>query len=146
MDGAVTVTGSPEWLRLKTATGDITLNGSSSDVGASSISGAIRVAGGKFERGKFETVTGPIVFAADAVRTASFDFTTHSGAIELRLPGKFVGELDAATMTGTIENALTGKPAVASRDGRGQEIGIMQGAGPRYYVRSFKGTIALRPR
>ena len=84
--------------------------------------------------------------AGNAVRHARVVRSARARVVvfpELSLTGY---ELDAATMTGTIENALTGKPAVASRDGRGQEIGIMQGAGPRYYVRSFKGNIALRPR
>jgi len=83
------------------------------------------------------------VFAGDAAPTASLDFNTHSGTIEIYAP-KFQGEVDAATMTGTIENGLTAKPAVASRDGRGQEIGIFAGAGPRYYIRSFKGKILLK--
>jgi len=143
MDGTVTVTGSPDWMRLKTATGDIVVNGGSVDAAASSISGTISVVGGRFERGKFETVTGPLVFAGDAAPTASLDFNTHSGTIEIYAP-KFQGEIDAATMTGTIENGLTPKPAVASRDGRGQEIGIFAGTGPRYYIRSFKGKILLK--
>jgi hypothetical protein len=143
MDGNVTVTGSPDWMRLKTATGDIVVNGGSGDAAVSSISGTISMVGGRYERGKFETVTGPLVFAGDPAPTASLDFNTHSGTIEIYAP-KFQGEIDAATMTGTIENALTSKPAVASRDGRGQEIGIFAGTGPRYYIRSFKGKILLK--
>ncbi len=143
MDGNVTINGSPDWMRLKTATGDIVVTGGSADAAASSISGTVSIMGGRYERGKFETVTGPLVFAGDAAPTASLDFNTHSGTIEIYAP-KFQGELDAATMTGTIENGLTPKPAVASRDGRGQEIGIFAGTGPRYYIRSFKGKIALK--
>jgi hypothetical protein len=142
MDGNVTLIGSPDWMRLKSATGDIVVTGGSADAAVSTISGTVSVVGGRFERGKFETVTGPLVFAGDAAPTASLDFNTHSGTIEIYAP-KFQGEIDAATMTGTIENGLTGKPAVASRDGRGQEIGIFAGTGPRYYVRSFKGKIVL---
>jgi hypothetical protein len=144
MDGAVTVTGTPEWMRLKTATGDIVVNGGSPDAAISTIGGTVSVVGGRYERGKFETVTGPLVFAGDPAPTASLDFNTHSGTIEIYAP-KFQGEIDAATMTGTIENGITNRPAVASRDGRGQEIGIFSGgSGPRYYIRTFKGKILLR--
>jgi len=143
MDGTVTVIGSPDWMRLKSATGDVTVNGGSADAAISSISGTVTVIGGRFERGKFETVTGPLLFGGDPAPTGSLDFNTHSGAIEIYAP-KFQGEIDAATMTGTIENGLTSRPAVASRDGRGQEIGISVGSGPRYYIRSFKGKILLK--
>ena len=144
MDGAITVTGTPEWMRLKSATGDITFNGGCADGGLSTISGSIFAAGGTVERAKLESVTGPIVFAETPLPGAALDFNTHSGRIELYLPRKFV-EVDAATMTGTIENPYTGRPAIASSDKRGQEIGLGIGSGgPRYYVRSFKGTIVLR--
>jgi hypothetical protein len=144
MDGAITVTGAPEWMRLKSATGDITFHGGCVDGGISTISGAIHASGGSVERGKIESVTGPIVFAESPVPGAAIDFNTHSGRIELYIPRKFA-EVDAATMTGTIENGYTSIPAITSRDKRGQEIGIGIGnGGPRYYVRSFKGTIVLR--
>ena len=144
MDGAITVTGTPEWMRLKSATGDITFNGGCADAGLSTISGSIFASGGTMERAKLESVTGPIVFAETPLPGAALDFNTHSGRIELYLPRKFV-EVDAATMTGTIENPYTGQPAIASSDKRGQEIGLGVGnGGPRYYVRSFKGTIVLR--
>ena len=91
-----------------------------------------------------ESVTGPIIFAETPLPGSSLDFNSHSGRIELFLP-KTAAEIDAATMTGAIENSYTKKPAIGSRDKRGQEIGIGIGnGGPRYYVRSFKGTIALR--
>jgi hypothetical protein len=143
MDGTVTVIGSPDWMRLKSATGDIAVAGGSPDAAVSSISGTISVVGGRYERGKFETVTGTLMFGGDPAPTASLDFNTHSGTIEIYAP-KFQGEVDAATMTGTIENGLTSRPAIASRDGRGQEIGIAAGTGPRYYIRSFKGKILLK--
>ena len=56
------VAGSPSWLRAKTATGSITFQGASSDVGLSTVSGPIKVDGGIFERAKLETVTGDITF------------------------------------------------------------------------------------
>jgi hypothetical protein len=147
MDGNVTVNGAPAWVRVKTATGDIALGGASGDVGLSTISGAIQVTGGPYERAKLESVTGAIAFAGDVAKAGSFDFNTHSGRIELKLPRKFFGEIDAATMTGTIDNQLTGKPAITSRDKRGQEIGLFVGqSGPRFYVRSFKGNIVLGAR
>lgn len=145
MDGSVTIEGSPAWLRAKTATGDIVLRGGSDDAGLSTVSGAIRVGEGRFERAKFTSVTGPIVFAGDLARGATLDFDTHGGPIEVRLTPRLDAEFDIATVTGTIENTLTPRRPIPGREGRGMELGFTVGAGrARVLVRSFKGNIYLR--
>jgi DUF4097 and DUF4098 domain-containing protein YvlB len=147
MDGNVTVDGAPSWLRAKTATGDIDVAGGSEDAVLTTVSGTIRIGAGAFDRAKIESVTGAVVFAGDLTRGATLDINTHSGGIELRLPRRSGAELDVASVTGTIENTLTGRAAIAGREGRGQEIGLTLGqGGARVYVRSFKGSIQLRPR
>lgn len=147
MDAGITIDGSPPWLRAKTSSGDIDFNGVSEDAGLNSVSGAIRITGGQHERAKIETITGAVVFAGDVARSGSLDISTHSGPIELRLVRKSNAELDVATVTGAIENKLTGRPAVSGREGRGQEIGLQLGqGGARIYVRSFKGNIQLLAR
>ena len=146
MDGAVTVDGSPPWVRIKTATGDIVLNGSSEDAGLTTVSGTIRVPAGRFDRARIESVTGAVDFAGDVSPGGSLDVDTHAGAIDLRLPRKVSAEFDVATVSGTIENLLTKRPASPGREGRGQEIGFSTGnGGARIYVRSFKGNIRLMP-
>jgi len=147
MDGAVRVTGGAAWLRVKTATGDIDVRGGSEDAGLSTVSGTVRVSDGRYERGKFETVTGNVVYQGDVGYKGSLDLTTHSGRIELRLPPRPNLELDAATVTGTIENAVTSSRPIAGREGRGMELGFSSGTGDtRMVVRSFKGDVALKPR
>jgi hypothetical protein len=147
MDGSVTIEGSPAWLRAKTATGDIVLRGGSEDAGVSTVSGAVRVGEGRFERAKFTSVTGPIVFAGDLARGATLDVDTHSGPIELRLAPRLDAEFDLATVTGSIENTLTARRPIAGREGRGMELGFTGGTGrARILVRSFKGNISLRAR
>lgn len=144
MDGSVTVNGTAEFARLKTATGDIVLQGGGEDVTLTTVSGAIRASDGTVQRGRFESVTGPITFAADLARGADARFDTHSGAIELRLARRADVEIDAASITGSIENAWTsGRPAVG-REGRGMELGISSGmGGARVSIRSFKGNVRL---
>ena len=147
MDGAVRVTGGAAWLRVKTATGDIDVRGGSEDAGLSTVSGTVRVSDGRYERGKFETVTGNVVYQGDVGYKGSLDLTTHSGRIELRLPPRPNLELDAATVTGTIENAVTSSRPIAGREGRGMELGFSSGTGDtRVVVRSFKGDVTLKPR
>jgi hypothetical protein len=147
MDGSVTIDGSPAWLRAKTATGDIVLRGGSEDAGVSTVSGAVRVGEGRFERARFTSVTGPIIFAGDLARGASLDVDTHGGLIELRLAPRLDAEFDLATVTGSIENTLTARLPIAGREGRGMELGFTSGTGrARILVRSFKGNISLRAR
>jgi hypothetical protein len=147
MDGSVTIEGNPAWLRAKTATGDIVLRGGSEDAAISTVSGAVRVGDGRVERIKLTSVTGQIVFAGDLARGATLDVDTHAGPIELRLPAKPDAEVDAATVTGTIENTLTTRRPIAGREGRGMELGFSSGTGrARILIRSFKGNIYLRAR
>jgi len=145
MDASVRIDGSPDWARVKTATGDIVFTGGSNDAELSTVSGTIRLAGGSVERAKLETVTGPVFFAGDLAKQGSLDVNTHSGAIEIGVPRSASAEFDVMSMIGTIDNALTGRPAIAGREGRGQEIGLRIGDGSgRVYVRTFKGNVTLK--
>ena len=147
MDGAVRVLAGAAWLRIKTATGDIEVRGGSEDVGLSTVSGTVRIGNGKYERAKLETVTGDVVYQGDVGYKGSLDLTTHSGRIELRLPARPDLELDAASVTGTIENGVTTSRPIPGREGRGMELGFSSGSGDtRMIVRSFKGSITLKPR
>jgi Putative adhesin len=144
MDGSVTIDGAPEWLRAKTATGDITMHGGA-DVGASTISGTIRTSGGEVERAKLESTTGTISFASGLARSASVELETHSGPIDILMQPRADVELDAATITGAIDNQWTRARPVAGREGRGMTLQTSSGmGGGRIVARSFKGTVQLR--
>lgn len=144
MDGAITVTGDVGYGRLKTATGDITMNGSGEDLSFTTVSGTISLASPRapIERARFESVTGPIVFAGSVTPGADVRFDTHSGAIDLRLPARATLEIDAQTMTGSIENTWNSGRPIAGREGRGMELGTGNGGG-RVQVRSFKGNVRV---
>jgi hypothetical protein len=147
MDGDVRVQAGASWLRVKTATGNVDVRGGSEDAGVSTVSGTVRVADGRYERGKLETVTGDVIYKGEVGNRGSVDITTHSGAIELRLPPRPNLELDAVTVTGTIENGVTSSKPIPGREGRGMELGFSSGSGDtRIVVRSFKGNVALKPR
>jgi DUF4097 and DUF4098 domain-containing protein YvlB len=144
MDGAVTVDGLPAWTRVKTATGNISLRGGQ-DLGAATISGTIDARGGESERVKLESTTGDIRFALELARGASVEMETHSGAIDAQLSRKTPMDVDAATVTGAIENAWSkGRPTIGS-EGRGMTLASQGGGmGGRVVLRSFKGKITLR--
>ena len=145
MDGAVTVDGTPGWMRLKTATGNITLRGGE-DVGASTISGTIDARGGQAERVKLESTTGDIRFALGLARGAVVEMETHSGAMDVQLSRKASMDIDAATITGEIDNAWSKMRPTVGSEGRGMTFTSQSGGmGGRLVLRSFKGRITLRP-
>lgn len=145
MDAGVEITGTPGWLRAKTASGDITVRGGSADLALTSVSGAIRVLDGTVERGRVETVTGAITFAATAVRGADLVLDSHSGPIDLRLPAGDGFALQASSVTGAVKNAFDGARPIPGREGRGAELAIARGSeSARIIARSFKGTITVR--
>ena len=144
MDGAVKVDGTPSWMRVKTATGDITLKGGE-DVGAATISGTIDARGGRAERVKLESTTGAIRFGLGLARGASVELETHSGGIDVQLARDPMASVDAATVTGTIENLWSKMRPVAGSEGRGMTLQTPSGEmGGRVVLRSFKGKITLR--
>ena len=144
MDGAVTVDGVPPWMRVKTATGNISLRGGT-DVAASTISGTIDARGGESERVKLESTTGDIRFALVLARGASVELETHSGAIDAQLSRKTPMDVEATTVTGTIENAWSKMRPTVGGEGRGMTFASQSGGmGGRVVLRSFKGKITLR--
>ena len=145
MDGNVSFTGDAAYVKLKTATGNITFTGRGEDMTLATVSGTLTVDGGgraPIERARLESVTGPITFGAELTRAADLRVDTHSGSIDLRLAPDAAVEIDAATMTGTIENQWNGRRAIAGREGRGMELGTGSGSA-RIQIRSFKGNVRI---
>jgi hypothetical protein len=144
MDGSVTVRGDADYARVKTATGDILMQGNADDVTLTTVSGSIRASDGSVQRGRYESVTGPVFFMADPAPGGDVHFDTHSGSIELRLARSTRMDLDASSVTGSIENGWSSVRPVPGHEGRGMELGLSSGmGGARVSVRSFKGNVKL---
>jgi hypothetical protein len=145
IDGDIHIVGSPPWVRAKSASGTVTFQGSSADASFSTVSGPVKIVGGVFERAKFETVTGDIVYSGTFERGGAFDFDTHSGAIDIAIPPKASASFSVVSIAGKIANNLSRTSPIAGRFGRGQELTMDAGTGgPSVSVRTFKGPITLR--
>lgn len=146
IDGTIVIDGSPAWVRAKSASGDVSLTGGSGDASLTTVSGKITIAGGSFERSKVETVSGPIVFTGKLDRGARFDFDTHSGAIDLAIPKSSDLTFNVVTIAGNISNQLSSQRPTSGRFGRGAELQMdLNAGGAQVSVKTFKGTILLRP-
>ena len=145
IDGDIHIVGSPAWLRAKSASGTITLRGGSADAGISTVSGTVKIDGGTFERLKIETVTGNVGFAGQLDRSGTFDFDTHSGAIDIAIPDKTSASFSVVTIAGDISNNVNRSRPTAGRFGRGSELTTDAGdGGAKVSVRTFKGSVTLR--
>ncbi len=145
MDGNVDVSAPATWVRVKTAAGSISLKGPSGDVSASSVSGNVVIVGERFERARFESVTGDLRFEGDVDHGGALTFETHSGTVALALPATLSASLDLTTHHGRITNALTRDLPRPSRAGAAATLSIETGnGGAEVTARSFKGNIVLR--
>jgi hypothetical protein len=145
IDGDIHITGSPPWVRAKSASGTIVFQGASSDAAFSTVSGAVKVDGGVFERTKIETVTGNINFSGQLDRSGAFDFDTHSGTIDLAIPEKTPASFSVVTIAGGITNSLSKASPIPGRFGRGAELTTdVSGGGAKMSVRAFKGQVTIR--
>jgi hypothetical protein len=145
IDGDIHITGSPPWVRAKSATGTIVFQGGSSDAAFSTVSGAVKVDGGVFERTKIETVTGNINFSGRLDRSGAFDFDTHSGTIDIGIPDKTPVSFSIVTIAGSITNNVSKNSPIPGRFGRGAELTMdTSGGGAKVSVRTFKGPVTLR--
>lgn len=145
IDGDIHITGSPPWVRAKSASGTIVFQGASSDAAFSTVSGAVKVDGGIFERTKIETVTGNINFSGQLDRSGAFDFDTHSGSVDIAIPERTPASFSVVTIAGTITNNLSKTGAIPGRFGRGAELTTdVSGGGAKVSVRAFKGQVIIR--
>jgi len=145
IDGDIHIIGSPPWVRAKSATGTIVFQGASSDAAFSTVSGAVKVDGGVFERTKIETVTGNINFSGRLDRSGAFDFDTHSGTIDIAIPDKTAASFSVVTIAGGITNNVSNNNPIPGRFGRGAELTMdTSGGGAKVSVRTFKGPVTLR--
>lgn len=144
IDAPIAVSGRMEWARVKSADGAITIRGEAADLIATAVSGAIDVVGTGFLHARAETVSGTIRFAGPLDRAGVYRFETHSGDIELALPGTVHADLDLTSVTGTIVNTLTGAAPAPGAGKRGQTLQVTAGQGGAQVVaRTFKGGIRV---
>jgi hypothetical protein len=146
LDARVTFNGFAEWLRVKSAAGDIDVSGRVVDAGLVSTSGNIRV-DALLERAELESMSGSLTFTGELARGASVALDSHGGPIDVQLGGKSDVSIEAVSVAGTIENLLTSQRPTTNRDGRGQrlEMDVGFGVGGRVTINTYKGTVRLAP-
>lgn len=145
MAGAVRVAANTRTVRAKTASGDIVVAGVVNDVMATTVSGTVTAEDGAFERGRFESVDGDILYAGEVRRGSWLDFINHSGAIELVVPRATAADFALTLFEGGFQDAFGVRPTYGGNKLKGQQLSFtIGGGGAHVTVRNFKGRTILR--
>jgi len=143
MSGDVMLDLTTPWVRARTGRGHLVVRGAPEDVDASTVGGTLDVLTSSIMRGRFASVTGDVRYMADVASGSLFDFSNHSGAIDLALPRSVSATLDLSTVAGLIDDQFAQvKPAAAPGRWLQTRLG---GGDARIVARTFKGAIRVRP-
>ena len=142
MSGNLDLNVNVPWLRARTGDGHLLLRGRPQDVDAATIAGTLDIATPTVLRGQFTSVTGDIHYAGSPPSGAIFEFSNHSGSVDMLLPSNASGVFSLSSVTGSIENSFSDvRPAALSP--RTMRITLGRG-GASVTVRTYKGVIRLR--
>jgi hypothetical protein len=145
MGGDLVLDVNTPWVRARTGDGRLLVRGTPQDVDASTIAGTLDIATSTIQRGRFASVTGEVHYRGAPAVGGIFEFSNHSGAVDLLLPREAGGVLDLSTVVGEIENGYTQLRPVADVNGRGRSLHLeLERDGGHITVRTFRGTIRLR--
>jgi hypothetical protein len=146
MGGAIDVAASSRVVRAKTASGDIAIRGAIVDATATTVSGGLRVEGSRFERGRFESVDGDILYLGEIGRFSALDFVNHSGGVEFVLPPNVVAGFTVNTYEGALDDRYGVRVSAGGSKLKGKVLTFSIGgdAGGAVEVRTFKGNVVLR--
>lgn len=147
MGGEITISGTSPSVRAKTGSGPITFRGSGEDVSLVTVGGKITVSGPRLRRGHFESVTGDIIFDGALEPGSSVGIQTHSGRVELVLPGDAGADCTITSIKGDVQVEFPTDRAFEREGARGPEREFTIGdGGADVKIQSFDGPVSIRPR
>jgi putative adhesin len=143
MNGNLDLNVETPWMRARTGDGHLLLRGAPQDVDAGTIGGTLDIATQTVLRGQFSSVSGDIHYVGSPAPSGIFEFSNHSGAVDLQLPRDASGTFALSSIVGEIENGFVNvRPAASTAHSMRVTLGR---GGANVTVRTFKGQIRLRP-
>jgi hypothetical protein len=144
MTGSIDLNVTTPWARVKTGQGNLLIRGAPQDVDASTIGGTLDIASSDVLRGRFASVTGDIRYAATPAPRSLFEFSSHSGMVDLLLLRDVSARLELSSVEGEIANGFTQvRPSSVTPHALRMRLG---NGDAQIAVRTFRGTVRLRPR
>lgn len=147
VSGDVHVAARTPEVRAESVSGDLRLTGATARVSASTVSGDAVITGSGIEYGSFETVSGNMRYTGDISPNGALDLQSHSGNVELTLPGNVSADFEVQSFSGSIQSDFGGEVERTSRYGPGRQLRFTTGRnGGRVSVQTFSGTVKLQRR
>jgi putative adhesin len=144
MSGDIDLDATTPWARAKTGKGHLVIRGAPQDVDASTISGDLDVGAATIAHGRFTSVSGDIQYAAAMSPRSLFEFSNHSGAVDLLLPHDVSARFELSSVEGGIDNGFVQLRPTATGV---HNLQLSLGSGSaNVTVRTFKGMVRLRSR
>jgi hypothetical protein len=144
MGGNVDLDVSAPSIRAKNGSGSVVVRGSGDDVSLSTVDGSMRISGAHLQRGRFESISGDILYEGAVERGGSTTFQSHSGSVELRLPARSSVDFALSTYEGDIRSDFRIQDSARDRGPRGRELTFSNGSGGAdVSVRTYSGPIIL---
>ncbi|MGQ0764685.1 MAG: DUF4097 family beta strand repeat-containing protein [Gemmatimonadota bacterium] len=166
--GTITVVGAGGRTKLSTISGDIEASGARGDVDAGTVSGSIdiRDVDGDLQLSstsgdlsamqvrssdvEMSTTSGEVSYEGSFAAEGRYEFSSHSGNIDLVVPESINARFSVQTYSGSIDSAfpITLQPgSTGSRARRGRDFDFTVGTGgPRIIAESFSGNVEIRKR
>jgi hypothetical protein len=142
MKGSLDLDVTTPWMRARTGDGHLLLRGAPQDVDAATIGGTLDIATQTIVRGQFSSVSGDIHYVGSPASGAIFEFSNHSGVVDMLLPRTASGAFTLSSIVGAIENGFTQVRPASSTP---HALRLTLGRGDASVtVRTFKGAIRLR--
>jgi DUF4097 and DUF4098 domain-containing protein YvlB len=144
VSGDLDVSAATPEVRAHAVSGNVALRGVSGRVSAGTVSGDTEILESRIQYGAFETVSGAFLFEGELQRGVGFNIQSHSGDVELRLPGGVGADFEVTTFSGDILNDFGPDGSRTAGRGPGRELRFTAGAGGgTVAIKSFSGNVRL---
>ncbi|MBW3627847.1 MAG: DUF4097 domain-containing protein [Gemmatimonadetes bacterium] len=146
VSGDVELEASTPELTTETVSGDLRVRGVTRRVSANTVSGDVEIRGARIQYLSMESVSGDLHFNGELASDAALNIESHSGDVELALPGDVAVNFKLNSFSGDIESAFGPGPQRTSRHGPGQELTFSTGSRGIVAARTFSGSIRIQRR
>lgn len=129
--------------RVKTISGDTTLNGGSGEVNVESVSGDATLKLGTLKHSHFESVSGDLHVSGTLEAGGQLDAASVSGNVHLSFGATPDADIDLQTLSGDISNCFGPKP-IEQQYGPGSRLNFRSGqGGGKIHADTKSGDISL---
>ncbi len=147
VSGKVRVVDAQGEIEIETVNGQIELDQISGNLNVSAVSGDVKIRDADLSGGDLETVNASVFVEGRLQPEARLSIDSYSGNVELVLPPSTSASFEIETMSGRIDNRLTGDRAERTdRFGPGKTLEMVVGSGgARVTIETLSGNVVIRP-